>query len=248
MQFCNKHDFIGYSIIKSKTLIIMIKQLLKIGLISFILSPIFLQQISAQEEPQLIIDPQGHASMIRSVLFTPDGKSLISVSDDKTIRIWDIRKGVLNKTIRGQIGEGAEGKMYCGALSPDGKYLAVAGWLSDNKDKEYGRIRVINLSTGNLMFTMTGHTDVVNSLDFSPNGRYLASGGADNNVMIWDINPTGATLMATLKGHSESIQEVNFLDDKKIVSAAYDNLAILWDWAGNSILKKLNKHADRVSG
>ena len=101
----------------------------------------------AQDEPRLIIDPFGHSSMIREVIFTPDGQTLISLSDDKTIRFWNVKTGEIKRTIRGQIGDASEGKLYAGALSPDGKILAVGGWLAFDDDREYGRIRLINLQT-----------------------------------------------------------------------------------------------------
>ena len=45
------------------------------------------------EKPILVLDSGGHTSIVQKVLFTPDGKELISVSDDKTIRFWDVASG-----------------------------------------------------------------------------------------------------------------------------------------------------------
>ncbi|NJL15525.1 MAG: hypothetical protein HC913_22625, partial [Microscillaceae bacterium] len=118
----------------------------------FVGGPLF-----AQDEPRLVIDTQGHASTVGTILFTPDGKTLISVSEDKTIRFWDVRTGELKKTLRGQVGEGPEGKIYAVAISPDGQTLAVGGYLSFNNDAEYGRIRLIDLNTGHQKSILTGH-------------------------------------------------------------------------------------------
>jgi len=59
---------------------------------------------ASADEPKLVIDPQGHSDMIMDVMFTPDGTTLVSVSRDKTIRVWDVETGDLIKTIRKQIG------------------------------------------------------------------------------------------------------------------------------------------------
>ena len=72
-------------------------------------------------------------AMINSLAFTPDGKFIVSASDDKVIRIWDWRAGKTVRTIRGQSGPGDEGKIYAMALSPDGRWLAVGGWLQDTR-------------------------------------------------------------------------------------------------------------------
>jgi WD40 repeat protein len=142
--------------------------------------------ISAEEEPILVIDPQGHSAMIRDIMFTPDGKTLISVSLDKTIRLWDVVTGDLIKTLRGQIGDGEEGMLNAGALSPDGNTIAVGGYGSGGVDY----IQIFNLATSEQIGLLTGHTNVIIALAFSPDGNWLASGSGDHTVRIWDVSET----------------------------------------------------------
>src|SRR5712671_6094819 len=67
----------------------------------------------ADATPQLVLEAGGHQAIIRKLLFTADGRELVSVSDDKTIRVWavspDGRRATLARTLRGQIEEGRPG-------------------------------------------------------------------------------------------------------------------------------------------
>src|SRR5271157_4535646 len=77
------------------------------------------------EKPILVLDSGGHTAIVAKVLFTRDGKQLISVSWDKTIRVWDVASGAPLRVLRPPIGPGSEGMLYAAALSPEGRTLAV---------------------------------------------------------------------------------------------------------------------------
>ena len=63
----------------------------------------------AEDWPILQLDTGGHMAVIRGLAFTPDGKFIVSASDDKVIRVWDWRVGKTVRTIRRQSGPGQEG-------------------------------------------------------------------------------------------------------------------------------------------
>lgn len=185
----------------------------------------------AKEDPILVIDPRGHSAMINVIIFTPDGRRLISVSEDKTIRLWDVESGEILDTLRGQVGEGPEGKLFAGALSPDGRTLAVGGFGIPGGDKP---IHLYNINTGEQTGLLPGHGDVIHALAFSADGRWLASGSGDKTVRIWDVTRTMAagekpSAAAVLEGHTESVYGVTFSPDaNKVVSASYDHTLRLW--------------------
>jgi WD40 repeat protein len=143
------------------------------------LALLFVGCAAAADEPRLVIDSGGPEAAVTFVAFTKDGNRLVSAGEDKVIRVWDIASGKA-RAIRGQIGDGPIGMIYAAALSPDGRYIAVGGYLGAGQD--IGMIRIHELETGKVVRLLRGHTNIITSLAFSSDGRYLASGSNDRRV------------------------------------------------------------------
>jgi len=202
--------------------------------------------------PQLIVDPKGHAAMIKDVLFTPDGKTLISVSDDKTIRLWDTENGALRKTIRLSVGQGPMGKINAAALSPNGELLAVGGYFPSDE------IRMVHLPTGQQIAAIKGHQNVITDLDFSGDGRLLVSASGDQTVKVWQVPSIVAgsfaqppTVLGTLEGHTAPVYGVAISQNgRKVVSASFDGTLRLQYLDVNGLpqgtAKVMKRHQDRV--
>ncbi len=196
-------------------------------------------------QTRLVIDPQAHNGIVNDMAFTSDGMYLISVSDDKTIRIWDVKSGVLDRTIRSFAGKGPEGAIYSLALSPDDRYLAIGGYFSENE------IRIIDLEKESKLILLKGHTNVVTSLEFSKDGLQLASADATGNIRLWDINFSNGALIGNpkslLSGHQAQVYDISFAPNgKQLVSASYDGTLRLWNLeeAGEPIIMRM--HIDKV--
>ncbi|WP_208597692.1 WD40 repeat domain-containing protein, partial [Desulfogranum mediterraneum] len=160
--------------------------------------------------------------MIKDLVVTSDNRYLISASDDKTIRVWDIKTKREVGKILGQIGAGSEGKIFAIALSPDDRWLAVGGYfLPDDV------IRIYDFSSGKLHRLLKGHANVVLDLAFSQDGSLLASASADETVKLWTV-ADDFRLKSSLKGHQGDVYGVQFLPDNRLVSAGYDEQLLLW--------------------
>jgi WD40 repeat protein len=107
-----------------------------------------------------------HGDFVSSLAFTRDGKTLISASGDRLIRLWDPASGKERRRL-----EGHTAAVLSLALAPDGKRLASGG-----ADRT---VRLWNLTTGKEARLIQGHSRDVYSLTFSPDGTQLASADAD---------------------------------------------------------------------
>ena len=83
---------------------------------------------AAEERPVLQLDTGGHMAIINGIAFTPDGRQLVSASDDKTIRVWDSASGKTVRTIRGESAPGQCGHgLRHGAVA--GRQMAGGGGM-----------------------------------------------------------------------------------------------------------------------
>ncbi|MCI0456652.1 MAG: protein kinase [Gemmataceae bacterium] len=149
--------------------------------------------------------------------YSPDGQHLAVVTHDGTLTLRDVTTGQTIRTFsKTGLGTGM-GK----AFSPDGQRLAVSG--GDSKT-----VRVWEVTTGQELLALHGHTDRQSAVAYSPDGRLLASSSWDGTVRIWDAT-TGQPIR-TLRGHRSQIRNVAYSPDgRHLASAGEDGVVKIWD-------------------
>ena len=155
------------------------------------------------------------SSPVRSVAFSPDGKTLASGDYNKNVTLWDVKTGQPTQTLSRH-----SDIVISVTFSPDGKTLA-----SGSADRT---IILWDVKTGEPHDQLRGQSLLINSLSFSPDGGTLASGSGDTTIILWDINlrrPLSRSLT-----HFLPILSIAFSPDgKTLASGGYDQTITLWD-------------------
>lgn len=159
----------------------------------------------------------GHAGLfagVNAIAIHPQMNFLVSASDDKTVRLWNLR------TYQQQhIFSGHSRFVQAVAVHPHLPQLASAGC-----DRT---IKIWDSLTGQISRTLTGHTQPVNTIDFSPQGDLLLSGSSDKTVKLWNV-ATGE-LLTTFAGHRLSVNAIAFHPSAHLfASASSDTTICCW--------------------
>ncbi|MCI0552262.1 MAG: TIR domain-containing protein [Anaerolineae bacterium] len=157
---------------------------------------------------------RGHSDSVESVALSPDGKFVLTGSDDGTASLWDVATG---KELIQFVGHTNQVKSV--AFSSDGKYVLTAG------DDETARIW--DTATGKEVLQFV-HTDNVKGAVFSPDGKYVLTGSSDSITRLWDA-ATGQEVRQFV-GHEDNVNSVAFSSDGKYaLTGSDDQTARLWD-------------------
>lgn len=178
-------------------------------------------QDKSAEKPTIVLEPGGHTAAVRAMAFTSDGRELISLGGDETIRFWDVQTGELMRVLRLP----QYGVTSAMALAPKGRLLAVG---LANSRKEPG-IALISLpADGSFRHLVNGNNDPTRCLAFSPDGKLLASGGQSGIARIWHVD-TGQC-QQTLRGHRGGVNSLAFSPDgRRLATCSSDLTGRIWD-------------------
>ncbi len=174
----------------------------------------------------------GHTAAVAAITVSRDGKTLLSVGNDNSVRVWDSATGKLLRTL-----EGHTDWVGSVVLGPDARTAYTAG--GDNT------IRVWDLASGQVLKLLEGHTVAVRGLALSTDGKLLLSGSSDRSIRLWDT----ATSKEIRKygDESESIECVALSHDgNRVFAGSAVGIITVYDRKSGDVVTKFDKHGDSL--
>jgi hypothetical protein len=151
---------------------------------------------------------RGHVDLVATAAFSPNGALVVTASDDKTARVWDVATGQAIAVLGGH-----DDPVLSAAFSPDGARVVTAS---------YGKTaRVWDAATGKAIAVLSGHDGGVLSAAFSPDGARVVTASADKTARVW--NAATGKAIAVLTGHDDEVRSAAFSPDGgRVVTASRD--------------------------
>ncbi|MDZ8067685.1 MAG: WD40 repeat domain-containing protein [Nostoc sp. DedQUE08] len=165
----------------------------------------------------------GHSSSVDAITVTSNGKYIISGSNDKTLKVWDLEIGKEISSFTGHTD-----KINTIVVTPDDKLL-----ISGSNDKT---IKIWDLETGTELYTLIGHTDSVQAVALTPNGKQVISSSIDNTLKVWNLK-TGQEIFS-ITGNGNQVNTVTVTPDSKhlIYHISYDNSIQVLDLESQNVI------------
>lgn len=175
---------------------------------------------------------------VSTVSFSPNGKLMaLSSFGAATIWLWEAATGATLHVFDHSFGEHSFAHGCALAVSPDRCSQAMA-WGSMST----GAINILNGNRGTLSI-LKGHSDEVDALAFSSDGKILLSASRDETIRLWDT--TTYTIMHVLEGHSESVTIATFSQDGRLIaSSSPDGTIRIWETATGASIQAIDIDAD----
>jgi len=164
------------------------------------------------KSPETLIGHGAGEGAIYDVVFSPDGKSLVTGSESGTLHLWTLDE----KARKDVVLAGHRGAVTAVAYSADSTQIASAG--------VDGTIHLWS-STGVSLAILRGHQGAVDSVHFTPDGTRVIGGGSDGTISVWDVGQ--ARLLVTLTELDHAISSVDVSSDGHwVLTASEEGAAV----------------------
>ena len=166
--------------------------------------------------------------IVSALVFSPDGRWLVSGTQGGKIQMWDVATGEALVAFAEPMARENTGGISALVFSPDGTLLAAG---------VHSQIRLWEVGTGNVLLSVrTEHKrgnmvfqSYPEPLVFSQDGTILVNGFVNGAIQLWDV--TTGDAIAVLDGHTQKVETLAFSPDgQTLVSTAEDGTILLWDW------------------
>ncbi len=175
----------------------------------------------------------GHTGRVRAVVSTVDGRFIISGSQDKTLKLWEIATGKCLRTFTGHT-RGIQSV----AVTPDGRFVLSGG--DDNT------VRLWDIGSATCLRVYEGHKMSVTSVTMTPHGQFVVSSSRDRMIKIW--NPATTECLQTFKGHKKGVLGLAISPDRQFgLSGGEERTLRLWERARAKPISTLSGHKGSIT-
>jgi WD40 repeat protein len=148
---------------------------------------------------------EGHTGRVTSVACSPNGRFIVSGSDDRTARVWHIETETVQHILTRHTDN-----VHAVAWSPDSSLIATA-----SQDRT---VRLWDAVTGAEKCVLSGHGGSVDSVSFSPDGVFVATGSRDSTMRVWEV-ATGLPRRVLASQEEHSVASVAFSFNSQLIAS-----------------------------
>ncbi len=187
-----------------------------------------LWDLATGEQIQVFAPQSGALGMVD---FSRDGKHLLISGEDGWVHLWDVASG---KDIQDFADKGGDA-----VFSPDGTRVASTGGPD-------GTAQIWDVTTGEPLHMLSGHTEFIPRIAYSPDGKYVLTGSVDRTARIWDA-ATGSEMHIFDAG--DAVSAVAFSADSQYAATGSDDfIARVWDVDTGDLVREFAGHEGYING
>ena len=178
-----------------------------------------------------------HTKAIYFVLFSPDGRWLVSGGDDRHVCVWDVSPGSVSGAPHTVL-RGHRHRLQAAAFHPDSVRLGTAA--------QDCTARIWRVDTGDALLVLRGHEGWVYDIAFSPDGTLVLTASEDGTVKVWDAG--GGTTLLSLSGHEGTVCSVCFSPCGGFFASAGEDMTVrMWRTVDGACVEVFEEHEGKVS-
>lgn len=175
---------------------------------------------------------RGHTAPLSAVACSPDGRRMVTGSEDGTAKVWEVASGREVFTLKSH-----SAPIRSVAFSPNGQWIATGS--EDHTTKLW------DAASGREVQTLRKHAATIESVSFSPDSQRIVTGSWDQTAKVWDT-VKGQEIL-TLTGHAAPVMAVVFSPDgQSIATGSEDRTAKVWDLVRGRELLTLKGHTGPI--
>ncbi|NJD33773.1 MAG: hypothetical protein FIA96_02875 [Betaproteobacteria bacterium] len=178
-------------------------------------------------QPLLRVETGMHTTLIRRLVVDAPRSRLITCSDDKTIRVWQMPEARLVATLRVPMDQAHEGQLFGLAVSPDGRTVAAGGWTGWDWDGK-ASVYLFDIASGELTRRIGNFPDAIHALAWSPEGKHLAV-GLQGRAGLAVVRLADGQVIASDSQYLDKLTDLDFDRNGRIATVALDGMARLYD-------------------